>query len=129
MIAAAAAAVDVTCDASFIGILPSLAADVTSADRFVRAERWTSFGSLFVANGLYSISTLVLTLALGRVRGHPRSITFVGVAVFVFGMLLSAAGVTGVSEHAIWATGPTIGCYCLWVYLVARLTTARGAAP
>jgi hypothetical protein len=157
-IAVAGAAVDLTCDTLFAVYLPAHASDIVVSDfEFINAERAIGFVSLFIANGLYSLSTLFLSIAIygfapsplvGEGRGggyvvsapatpHPNppppggrgqegrytnrtAILAVGIGVFVCGMLLSAAGVTGVPEHAFWATGPTIGLYCVWVLLVAR---------
>jgi hypothetical protein len=50
-----------------------------------------------------------------------------GYAVGVGGLLLVAAGFTGVAWHAQWATPPTIGLFCVWVVLVAR-SIERGNA-
>jgi hypothetical protein len=122
VVAVAAAVVDLTCDNLYLFDFPKLAnaADVSgNGEAFLRAERLTNVVSLTVANGLYSVSTLLLALAL---RGRP-GVWPVGVAVFVFGLLLAAAGVTGNPEHALWATPPTIGLYCVWVPLVAHAVT------
>jgi hypothetical protein len=115
-VAVAAALVDLTCDSLLALYLPALASGVVVSDfEFVDAERVIGFVSLFVANGLYSLSTLLLSIAM-----HERTAVLpTGIAVFACGMLLSAAGVTGVPAHAFWATGPTIGLYCVWVLLVA----------
>jgi hypothetical protein len=123
-----AAAVDLTCDGLFIARFPRMAAEA-STDDFLHRERLTTFVSLFVANGLYSVSTLLLSLALRNRPGIGRAVVPVGVGVVVCGIALAAAGVTGVAEHAFWATGPTIGLYCVWVLLVSRSLTARGCGP
>jgi hypothetical protein len=125
--AAAAVAVDLTCDSLFLFHIPRLAAAAPTA-AFVRTERWTNFFSLTVANGLYSVSTLLLTLALRRRPGIATCTVPIGVAVFFSGMFLAAAGVTAVPELAVWATGPTIGLYCVWVMLVARAPAMSGDA-
>jgi hypothetical protein len=115
-IAVAAAAIDLTCDTLLAFYLPALASGVIVQDfEFVDAERVIGFVSLLIANGLYSLSTLLLSVTM-RERA---AVLPLGIAVFVCGMLLSAAGVTGVPDHAFWATGPTIGLYCAWVLVVA----------
>jgi hypothetical protein len=125
-LALAAAAVDLTCDDLFIFLFPNLAARAElNAEEFLHVERLTGLVSLTVANGLYSVSTLLMTLAL---CGRPYVVP-VGVAVFVSGMLLAAAGITGVPQHAFWATPATIGLYCVWVYLVARTLTRDEGGP
>jgi len=129
-VALAAVAVDLTCDDLYVFFLPSLAARAaSSAQSFLHVERLINFVSLTFANGLYSVSTLLLTLALrGRLGVHPGT-AWVGIGVFVSGITLAAAGVTGVPEHAFWATPPTIGLYCVWVLLVARSLTHGGGGP
>lgn len=125
-VAVAAAVIDLTCDGMFIGEFPRWAAEAT-ASTFLHRERFTNLVSLFVANGLYSVSIFMLTLSFRRVDGMGRAIVPVGVAVAMGGLVLAVAGITGVPEHALWATGPTIGLYCIWVLLVARSLTTREA--
>jgi hypothetical protein len=125
-IAIAAAAVDLTCDDLFIFSFPTLAARAElNAEEFLHFERFTGFVSLTIANGLYSVSTLLMTIAL---RGRSCVVP-VGFAVFVSGMLLAAAGITGIPQHAFWATPATIVSYCVWVFLVARTLTRDGGGP
>jgi hypothetical protein len=118
---AAGAAVDLACDAVFLAGFPYVAslrpAPVTL---FLAVERLVGIASLTAANGLYSVSTLLLTLSL---RTQPRLLPgtlALGYGVFACGMLLAAAGFTGVPSHAEWATPPTIGLYCAWALLVAH---------
>ena len=44
----------------------------------------------------------------------------VGWATFACGMLMCAAGFTGVSAYLEVVTGPTIGSFVVWVWLTAR---------
>jgi hypothetical protein len=125
--AAVAATVDLACDEQYILALPKLAFNSGgSPDSFAPFERLLNFLSLTVANGLYSVSTLLLTLAVRRRPGLVRGTVAVGVGVFIFGMMLSLAGLTGVPDHAFWATPPTIGLYCVWVLLMERSLIREG---
>jgi hypothetical protein len=124
MLAVAAASFDLFCDSVFIVVLPALAgAPAPSEELFRTIERLTGIGSLVIANGGYSIAILLVTRAL---RG-PAAL--LGYAVGGFGLLLAAAGFTGVPWHAEWATPPTIGLYCVWVVIVARTFEPGGGRP
>jgi hypothetical protein len=120
-VAVAGAAFDLFCDAVYVLVFPMLASHQPPPESsFVVLERITGIASLVIANGAYSVAILLVTLAL---RGRPGLVPFaveVGYAVAGFGLLLAAAGFTGVPWHAEWATGPTIGLFCVWVVLVAR---------
>lgn len=131
-VATAGAAIDLTCDAIWITVIPALAARGTVAVVvFLAVERAALAGGLIVANGLYCIATLILTLCLRGRPGVTWPLLAAGYGVFGFGMLLSAAGFTGVAWHAEAATGPTILCFCAWVVLVAHALrfAACGLAP
>jgi hypothetical protein len=124
-LAAAGAAIDLTCDVLWITVIPPLAAggEGTTAV-YLALERLGLAGGLVVANGLYCTATLILTLCLRGRPGVTWPVLASGYGVFGFGMLLSAAGFTGVAWHAEAATGPTILCFCAWVLLVATALRA-----
>jgi hypothetical protein len=130
VVTVAGGAFDLFCDTVYVTVFPFLASWQPPPEAlFLTVERLTGVGSLVVANGLYAVGTLLLTLAL---RGRPGLVPFtvvVGYGVFGFGMLLAAAGFTGVPWHAEWATGPTIGLFCVWVLLVARSLEPSGGRP
>jgi hypothetical protein len=126
-IAVAGVAVDVFCDTVWITVVPQLARQGEQA-RFVflAFERTAMSAGLVVANGFYVIAALILTLCL---RDRPGLAPFTlasGYGIFLFGMLLTATGFTPIQENRFCVflfealTGPTIGCYCVWVVLVAR---------
>jgi hypothetical protein len=120
-IACAGAVVDLFCDALFITVLPAAAAGGRENEAlFLALERLGSAGGLIVANGFYVLATFLLTLCLRGRPGVAPGVLAAGYGVFGFGLLLSAAGFTGVAWHAEVMTGPTIGCFCLWVLLAAR---------
>ncbi len=114
-IALVGAGFDLSCDIVFLVAFPPLAAGSTQL--FLIVEGVTQFVSLFVANGAYSVGILLMALQLRQRVGRWTS--GVGYAVAAFGLLLAAAGVTGVPWHA-YASGPAIGLFCVWVVLVAR---------
>lgn len=123
-----AGAFDCLGDSLYLAVLPQVAQWQPRDERaFLLVEKATQIVSLVVANTLYSVATLLLSLALRVFPGVRRGTVLVGCGVFVFGMLLSAAGFTGVAWHVEFSTGPTIGLYCVWVILVARsVAPARG---
>jgi hypothetical protein len=130
MIAVTAAGFDLCCDSIYVLVFPMLASWQPPAEaQFLLAERVTGIAGLVVANGGYSISILLVTLALRDQPGIFRFTVGVGYAVAGFGFLLAAAGITWVPWHAAWATPPTIGLFCLWVILVAYSLEPAGRSP
>lgn len=125
-----AGAVDLSCDAIFLLVFPRVAEfDPTPIPVFLAMERGTIAVSLIVANGLYSVASLLLTMALQRENACGRAVLAIGYAVAFFGGLLAVAGFTEVPWHAEWATGPTIGLYAVWTILVARSLSQTESRP
>ncbi len=119
MVAVAAGGFDLLGNAAFIVVLPKLASfQPPNEQLFLTVECFLQVLSLVVANGLYSVATLLLTLAAGERLKHFTRV--LGVLVFVCGLLLASAAFSGLPHHAEAATGPTIGLYALWVWLTAR---------
>jgi hypothetical protein len=119
------AAVDLGCDFINFRILPETAG--TSRFAFETAERIAFIGGLVVANGLYSVATLVATLSLhgnGRATG---AILATGTGSFLCGLVLAYAGWIVSPSLVEAATGPTIGLYCIWTILVALEEKRKGA--
>jgi hypothetical protein len=128
MIAIAGLPIDLFCDAVFIFGLPMIAAWQPPAEPlFLVVERVTGVGSLVIANGAYSVAILLVSRVLQDRASIGLGTVMLGYAVGVGGLLLVAAGFTGVPWHAQWATPPTIGLFCVWVVLVAR-SVERGNA-
>jgi hypothetical protein len=129
-VAVVGAAFDLFCDAVYVLVFPMLASGTPVPESlFVVLERITGIASLVIANGAYSVAILLVTLEL---QARPDLTPFtveVGYAVAGFGFLLAAAGFTGVPWHVEWATGPTIGLFCVWVLLVARSLRPRVVEP
>ncbi|HSB60415.1 MAG TPA: hypothetical protein VLI67_01765 [Vicinamibacteria bacterium] len=116
-VAIAGAAVDLLCDTLQIVVLPQLAARAAAdATLFLAAERGLGAGGTVVANGLYSIAVLLMTLALpGRL---PALGTVLGVATFLAGLGMVGAGFTGDPGQLEAATGATLGAFIAWTVAV-----------
>jgi hypothetical protein len=114
-------AIDLSCDALFIAVLPRLAARPSgNEDIFLSAERMINTVSLVMANGLITLSTATMTAALCNYLRAVPYITGLGLAILLFGLSLSAAGFMSDPWLAEWMTGPTILSYCVWCVVVAR---------
>jgi hypothetical protein len=117
---------DLFCDSIYLLVFPELASRGPAL--FLTVERITGIGSLVIANGAYSVSILLITLALRKQR-PARWTIWTGYAVAGFGLLLCVAGFTGVPWHAKWATVPTIGFFCVWAVLAARSVASPVRSP
>jgi hypothetical protein len=125
-LAAAGAVLDLFCDAAYISVLPRLAArQPPAAETFLAVEQLANVGGLVAANGMYAVGTLLLTLCLRNRGGLPPGVVACGWGVFLFGMVLVAAGFLGEPRLAELATGPAIGLFCVWVVLAARSQEGR----
>jgi hypothetical protein len=125
-LAAAGAAVDLLCDAAWITTVPSLARGGRAGEAlFLAVERLAGAGGTIAANGLYSVSALLIALALRARDGSARVAAWLGAGVFACGLGLVAAGFTGDPRHVEMAAGATIGLYIAWTLAVARALRAR----
>ena len=116
---AAGAAIDLTCDTLFITVLPGLAA-AGPTPLFLTAERALGAGGVVVANGLYSVATLLAAIGLRAAPTVPAAVRGLGYATFGAGMLMVAAGFTGDPGQLEIATGLTILPFLAWTLGVAR---------
>lgn len=122
----AGAAVDLLCDALWITVVPELARRGAAGEAlFLTVERIAGIGGAVVANGLYTVAALLLTL---RLRGRPGFSVPLGAGVVVSGSGMVVAGFTGDPLHLAIATGPTIGFYCLWTLAAARAAPSPGSS-
>ena len=113
--AAAGMGVDLLCEVINLSVLPLLASSGTS-ELFLAFERMAFTGGATVANGLYTTAVLLLTRALGaRASALTRAS---GYGAVVSGYLMAVAGILPSPVLLQYATGPTIGFYCLWVLVV-----------
>jgi hypothetical protein len=114
------ATLDVVCDVAWM-TLPGLAARAHAADApdwaleaFLGVERNLGAAGQIGANGLYSLSVLLLSLAI-----PARPVRLLGAATFVAGMGIVAAGVADSPRLLMLSTGPTIGLFCVWTAAAA----------
>lgn len=126
-LAVAGGAVDLVCDLIHIQITPALAAG-GERSQFVTWEQLATAGGMVVANGCYTIATLLMTLCLGGRPGVSPWLTAAGWGVFVCGMAMVAAGLFRWPQMVAWSTGPTIGLFCVWGVLAARALEGGGSA-
>lgn len=110
---AAGMGVDLLCDVVQIRALPLATA---SEPLFLSLEAVAFTGGATVANGLYTVAVLILTLTL-RIGPGAR---LAGFATVVFGAAMAVGGIIPSPRLVELATGPTIGFYSLWTILVAR---------
>ena len=108
-LAVVGAVIDVTCDVTYIFVLPARAAGDVS--RFLDFEQHLAAASLTGANGLYSLSVLVATLGLPASALLTRGL---GVLTFVAGLVLAGAGLTGDPRHVMVGTALTIPVFLAW---------------
>ena len=127
-ISLAGGAVDLCCDLVQM-TLPALADEPPPARLFRTLERVAGAGGLVVANGGYTLATLLATLGLRGSPGLSPLVVPAGWGVFAFGALLVVAGLTDVTLLAVLATGPTMALFCTWAVLVARSLEGPGRGP
>ena len=120
VLTAAGAAVDMACDTLFITTLPLIAARTTTDPTlFLAVERALGAGGMVIGNGLYSGAILLTTWALRGDAKLFRGTTALGVATFLFGMVMVGAGFAGSPLLLELCTGPTIGCFMGWTVAIA----------
>lgn len=127
-LAAAGGAVDLLCDTIHIMVTPRLAARAPE-ELFLAFEGTAITAGLIVANGLYTVATLLLTLCLARRPGLSPAVVPLGYGVFVCGTVMVAAGFAVSPRLMELSTGPTIGLFCIWTLLVARSLEPRRTNP
>jgi hypothetical protein len=116
-LAAAGAGVDLFCDVVQALVLPALAA-AGPAHRvvFLAFERAAGAGGLVAANGLYSLAVLLMALSL---RNRLPLLAFgLGLATFLSGVLMAAAGWSADLRLLQAATVATISSFVAWVGVV-----------
>jgi hypothetical protein len=116
-------AFDLACDSLFLIVMPNLAAwQPVNEDIFLTVEKIVNTMSLVIANGLITLSTATMTVALwvGGKSSLQSPIILLGAAILIFGLSLSAAAFLSSPWLTEWMTGPTIISYCVWCFLVAN---------
>jgi hypothetical protein len=121
VLAAAGMGADLLCDVVQISVLPFAAAQGPSGTPlFLALERLASSGGLTVANGLYTVGVLLMTLCLRRIEKLGLPARVAGYGTVVGGTVMAVAGLVPSAALAAAATGPTILFYSVWTVLVAR---------
>jgi hypothetical protein len=103
------AVIDVTCDLTYVLVLPARAAGDVA--RFLVFESHLGTASLTGANGLYSLAVLGATLGLPARAALSRGL---GLLTFVAGLVLAGAGLTGDPRHVMVGTALTIPLFLGW---------------
>lgn len=109
---AAAIAVDLSCDAMQIVLLPLAAGG--DAHTFLLVERAVGLGGTLVANGLYSLAAVIVTLRLRRPLDRV-----LGAAIGAAGAAMCAGGLFDLPRVIEISTGPTIILFCGWAISLA----------
>lgn len=117
--AAVGMAVDLLCEVVQIQVLPiAAAAGPSQPDLFLAFERLAFTGGMTVANGLYTIGILLMSLCLRGIARTPAHLA--GWVTVISGLALAATGLGLWPALLQAATGLTIASYCIWTVLVAR---------
>jgi hypothetical protein len=114
---AAAAAVDLSADTLQITMRPALAA-AGPTPAFIAAEIALDCVGFVAANGIYSCAVLLASLGLPP---EGRLTRVLGVATFLAGMTLAAAGFTLNPRHLQVTAGATMVCFVGWALAVTRV--------
>jgi hypothetical protein len=122
LLTAAGIAADISGQAIEIGILPAIAERVVvtnvGSDLFNAFHRTAVMMSGFAANGLYSVSAIVL--AWSARKTYPGWISAAGIATGCFGLCLSAAALADSVAGMVATNVLLIPCLLLWLAGVAR---------
>jgi hypothetical protein len=120
--AALGLAVDAPCDLAQGWLQPLLAAD-PDPGRFLVAERWLTLAGYTVANGLYSLAALALTVAVAR--HGARALLATGLPLVAAGLWLAVAGAVGAFAQTTAAAATTVALCLLWPPHLAWLLDGR----
>jgi hypothetical protein len=127
MLAAAGIAADLAAQAIEIGVLPAIAERLIQTnvgiDLFMAFHRTAVMMSGYVANGLYSLSALIL--AWTARRAYPLWVSAAGLATGCFGIALSAAALADSVSGMFWTNVLLVPCLLLWL---AGIAVAEKAA-
>ena len=117
LLAAAAIAPDLAAEAIEMGVLPAIAERAMQTNEaiglFMSFHRTAVMMSGYVANGLYSISALIL--AWTARRAYPAWVSAAGLATGCFGIALSAAALADSAAGMFWTNVLLVPCLLLWL--------------
>lgn len=104
-----------------IGILPSLASSVlqraSAPESFLQMHRVAVLLSGYLANGLYSLTALMLTWS-ARYK-YPRIVSLAGMLVGISGLVLSAAALANSVTGMFWCNVVLVPAILVWLAGVA----------
>jgi hypothetical protein len=117
MLTIAAIGPDLAAQTIEIGMLPPLADRLlqTNAvpDLFLQMHRIAVLLSGYLANGLYSLTALMLTWSARH--NYPRVVSFLGTLVGISGLALSAAALANSEEGMFWCNVVLVPAILLWL--------------
>ena len=103
---------DLAAQAIEIGVLPNAAPDL-----FLALHRVAVMLSGYVANGLYSVTALILVW--GARHAYPAWVSIIGLAVGVFGIALSVAALLDSVDGMFWTNVFLVPAILLWLLAIA----------
>lgn len=125
LLTAAAIAPDLSAQAIEIGVLPGIAAHILNSnaglDLFIALHRTAVMLSGYTANGLYSLSALIL--AFSARHTYPAWVSLAGIGTGCFGLALSGAALMDSASGMFWTNVLLIPSLLLWLAGVAYATT------
>ena len=101
---------DLSAQAIEIGVLPSVA---NNAELFLTLHRVAIMLSGYLANGLYSVSAMILAWRARYV--YPFWVTLPGIAVSIFGIALSVAALLNSVSGMFWANVVLMPVLLFWL--------------
>jgi hypothetical protein len=107
-------------------VLPGLA-HARNATAFLRWHRAAVVSTGFLANGLYTVSALLLVWASRH--AYPRWIQAAGFGVVTGGAVLSAAAWADSAAGMLFANAVLVPCLLAWLAGVAISATLHGGSP
>jgi len=113
---------DLAAQAIEIGVLPSLS---FAPELFLTLHRVAVMLSGYLANGLYSVTAIIL--AWGARRAYPPWISGVGLAVGVFGIGLSVSALLDSASGMFWTNVLLLPSLLIWLAAVG--ISNQGRAP
>ena len=137
ILSAVGVATDLAAEAIEMGVLPGLArqalteaaqgaAQTMAASTFLVLHRSAVVLTGYLANGLYTLSALLLTCS--TCRAYPRWVWMAGLGVGILGLALSGASLVNSVAGMFWANVLLVPCIVLWQVGVA-ITAAKRARP
>lgn len=110
--AAAAIAIDISCEARYMGVLPEL-----SGEAFALLDRELEVQIGYAANGLYTVAFVLLVVAGWRVL--PKTALVLAGPVAACGFGLSLASLRGDARLETIASALLFPLFTLWIIVVA----------